>query len=163
MIFAKPEVIGETVEEIGIFEDDSTVGSRSTRKTGDTTVNVCGGGNLNVSNGQSKRGKDFPNSHPCVDSLDSLTCPNASDLLVLETSKNIGQQSLGPDSIVIGKDNDIGRGVTNTVGHLETLVGGRDSEDTNTLGINLIGKVLQRAFHLGFGNNDDFLGVTSKP
>lgn len=64
VIFAKPEVISETMKEIGILEDDSTVGSRSTRKTRDTTVNVCRGGNFNVSNGQSKRGKNFPNSHP---------------------------------------------------------------------------------------------------
>lgn len=51
VIFVKLEVISEIMKEIGIFEDNSMVGSCLIRKIRDIIVNVCRGGNFNVLNG----------------------------------------------------------------------------------------------------------------
>lgn len=163
MVLAEPEIVGETVEELGIFKNDGSVGSRSTGETRDPTINVRRGGDLNVSNRQSECSENLPNRHARANRLDTLGRPNAADFLVLETGENGGKERRRPDSVVVGEEDDVGRRVTDAMGHLQTFVGERNGENPNPRGIDGISEILERAEHPLFGDDDDFLGFANKP
>lgn len=118
VIFAKPEIVGEAKEEVGIFQDDRTVRSCSTGKTWDTTIYMCGRSDLDVSDGQSERSEYLPDRHPMSTRLDPLTRADSADLLIFKTREDRGEEGRWPDRVVVCEDDDIGGCVSDTVGHL---------------------------------------------
>lgn len=73
------------------------------------------------------------------------------------------EQGWRPNGVVVGKDDDVGSGVLDTVAHLQTLIGERDGENAYTFGIDLVGEVLQRAPHFLLCDDENLFGVADKP
>lgn len=124
---------------------------------------MCAGADFDVTNCQTKCREDFPDRHACAHGLDTLTRAYASNLLVFETSKHVWQKRGWPNGVIICKDNDVCRGILDTMCHLQPLIRERDGEDANTVRINGVGKFLERNEHFLFGDDDDFFWVASKP
>jgi len=163
LVLSQPVVVCEAVQKFGVLEDDSPVGSRSPRQAWDTAVDMTGGGDFDVANGKAECGKNFPDRHRLPHWLNALACTNASNLLVLETGQDRGKQGRGPNGVVVGEEDDVGGGVFDTVAHLKTLVGEWYRQDAYPLWVDLVGKVLEGAKHLLFGDDEDFLGLADEP
>lgn len=157
LIFAEPEIVGETVQKFGILENDSAVGSSAAGKAGNTAVDVGGGRDFDVTDSQAECGEDFPNGHLVANGLDTLRGTDTADFLILKAGQHARQHGWRPNGVIVGKYNDIGRSVANTVGHLKTFVGKWNCQDANTAGIDGIGEFLQRSQHAFFRDNKNFL------
>jgi hypothetical protein len=83
--------------------------------------------------------------------------------LVLETRQHIWQERWRPNGVIVGKNNDVGGSVLDTMAHLQTLVGEWDGENSYPFGVDLVGEVLERAEHFLLGDNENFLGLANKP
>lgn len=163
MIFPHPEIMGKAVDEFGVLEDDGPVSGGPPGQARDPTIDMRRARDFNVPDRQPERGEDFPDGHPRSTGLDALTRPDASDLLILEASEDVGQQGGRPDGIVIGKDDDVGRTVSDPVHHLQTFIGERDGQDADLVGVHRVGQFLKRALHGLLGDNDDLLGISLEP
>lgn len=163
LVLPQPVVVRETVQELWVFEDDRSVGSCTARKTWKTAIDMCAGANFDVTDRQTECREDLPNCHAFAHWLDTLTRAYASNLLVFKTCEHIWQKRRWPNSIVVCKDNDVCRGIPDTVCHLQPLVRERNGEDANTLRVNGVGKFLERNEHFLFGDDDDLFRFASKP
>lgn len=159
MILSQPEIVREPMEEVWVFQDNGSIGSSAAGETWDTTVDMRTGCDFDVSDRQPECGEYFPDGHLLSARLNPLTRAYTANLLVFETSEDVRKQSRGPDGIVIGKDDNVGGGIPNTVSHLESLVCERDGEDSDARGINRVCELLQGSDHTFFRDDDDLLGT----
>jgi hypothetical protein len=144
MILVQPIIMGESVEKFGILEDESSIGSGTTGQTTHASIDMSGCRDLDITDGKTECGKDFPNRHPLTNRLHSLRCAYCTDLLILETGENIRKKGRGPDGVVVGEDDNIGCDSFDARNHLKTLVGIWDGQDPYFLRIDCIGKLLKR-------------------
>jgi hypothetical protein len=121
------------------------------------------GRDFDVADGQTERGKYLPNSHLLADGLDALGCTDTTDLLVLEARKHGRQHGGRPDGIIISETDDIGRGISDPVGHLKAFVGKGNGQDANTAGVDRVGELLEGTQHALFRNNQNLLRLADKP
>lgn len=151
------------MEKLGIFEDDRTIRRCATRKAGNSAVDVGRGGDLDVADCQTEGGEDFPNGHALPYRLYPLTSADAANFLIFETGEDIGKERWGPNSVIIGENDDIGGGIFDAVAHLESLISERNGEDAYTFRVDLVGEVLKWTKHFLLGNDEDFFGIADEP
>jgi hypothetical protein len=163
VVLVEPKVVGEAVKEIGVLENDGTVSSGTTGETRDTAVNVGRRGNLNVTDGQTESSKNLPDGHAGTARLDTLRSTDTANLLVLEAGENVGKKLRGPDSVVVGEHNNVGRRVTDTVSHLETLVGEGNSKNADARRVDTVRELLQGTLHLLLCDNNNLLRFSNEP
>jgi hypothetical protein len=163
VVLAEPEVVREAVEKVGVLEDDRPVGGRSSRETRDAAVDVSRRCDLDVADGKTEGGEDFPDGHLVPDGLDPLRRSHAADFLILEAGEDGREEGGRPDCVVVGEENDVGRRVPDAVTHLEPLVGERYGEHSDPRRVHGVGEVLKRAEHALFGDDDDFFGLADEP
>lgn len=120
-------------------------------------------GDLDVPDGETESGEDLPDGHLVSDGLDALRGSDSSDLLILEAGEYRWEEGRRPDGVVVGEDDDIGGGVSNSVGHLETFVGEGDGEDSNLGRVNGVRELLERTEHPLLRDDDDLLRVSDEP
>lgn len=63
LVLAEPEIMGEAMQELRVLEDDCAIGGSPAGEAGETTVNVCGGGYLDVADCEAESGEHFPDGH----------------------------------------------------------------------------------------------------
>ena len=160
LVSAQPEIMSESVKELGVFEDDGAVGGCTAGEAREASVDVGGGGDFNVSDGKTECSENFPDCHAIADRLHSLRSADTTYFLILKASEDIGQHCRGPNGIIVGKDNDICGGVLDTMGHLEPFVGVGNGEDTDTIWVDGVCEFLERAKHFLFCDDEDFLGFS---
>lgn len=163
LVLPKPVVVREAVQELGILQDDRAVGSSTAGETRQTTVDVGRRGDLDVPDRETESGENLPDRHAVADGLYTMRSSDTTDLLVLETRQCVWEEGRRPDSVIVGEDDDVGRGVFDAVGHLEAFVGEGDGQDADALGVDLVGEVLQRAKHFLFRDDENLLGLADKP
>jgi len=115
VVFAQPKIVGEAVQKIRVFQNNSSVCGRSARKTRDTSIDMRRRGDFDITNGQSERSEHFPNGEFLTARLNTLRRANTANLLIFETSQNIRKQCRRPDRIVVGKDDNVRGGIPNAV------------------------------------------------
>jgi hypothetical protein len=153
----------KTVQEFGVLENDGTVGGGTSRETRDTPINVGRAGDFDIANSETESSEDFPNGHTVAYRLDTLTRAHTADSLVFKTCEGVRQKRRWPNGVVVGEDDDVGGGVLDAVAHLETFVGKGDCQNANSLGVDLVGEVLQGSEHLFLCDDEDFLGLADEP
>lgn len=163
LVLAQPVIMRESVEKLGVLEDDGAVRGCTPGETGNAAINVCRGGDFDVSNGEAERREDLPDRHPVPTWLHTLTRPHTADLLVLETGEGVREERRRPNGVVVGKHDDIRRRILDPMAHLQSFVRKRDGQHTNALRVDLVGKVLQGPEHLLLGDDEDFLGLADEP
>jgi len=163
VILAHPEIMGESVDKLGVLEDDGPISSRSSGQTRDPSVDMSRTRDFYIPDGQPEGGQDLPHRHPIPTRLDPLTRPHPAYLLILETREDVGKQRRRPNRIIIRKDDDIRRRMPDPVDHLKTLVGERDGEDSDLVRIDRVGEFLQGSLHGLFSDDDDLLGIPFEP
>lgn len=84
-------------------------------------------------------------------------------MLVFEAGEDGWEEGRGPDSVVVGKDDDVCCGVLDAVGHLEAFVGEWYGQYADALWVDSVGEVLERTKHFFFCDDEDFLGFASEP
>ena len=163
LVLPEPVVVGESVQELGVLENDRPVGRRTTRETGETAVDVSRGRNLDVPDGETERGENLPDGHVLADRLHALGCADTTDLLVLKAGEDVRKHGRGPDGVVVSEDDNVGGAVFDAVRHLEPLVGEGDGQDTNALWVDGVGEVLEGPEHLLLGDDENLLGLADEP
>ena len=121
------------------------------------------GRDFDVANGQTEGRKDLPHSELLSDGLDPLRCADSAHFLVFKAGQDVWKERGRPNGVVVGENDDIGSDFLDSLDHLHTLVGVGNGDNTNALGIDGAGELLEGAEHLFLGNDDDLLGLSSQP
>ena len=118
---------------------------------------------FDVPNGQTESREDLPNCELLSNRLNSLRSPNSAHFLVFETGEDVREESGRPNCVIVGKNNDVGRNLFDSLDHLQALVCVGDGDDTDTLRVDGIGEFLEGAKHFLLGDNDDLLRLSNEP
>jgi hypothetical protein len=163
MVFIQPIIVRKSVEKLWVFKNECSIGGSTTRQTGNSSIDVCRSGNLDIAYSQTERGQYFPNGHPLSYWLNPLRCSHSSDFLIFKTCKNVGQKSRGPDCIIVSKDDDVSGALLDAMDHLKTFVGEWHCENPYAFWVYGVCELLERTEHLFFSDNDDFLWFSNEP
>lgn len=119
--------------------------------------------NFDIPDSQTESSKYLPNGELLSDRLNSLRSADPTDLLVFEAGEDVGKECGRPNSIVIGKDDDVRRDFLDPPDHLQTLIGIGNGDDSNALRVDRICKFLEGAKHFLLRDDDDLLRLSNKP
>ena len=118
---------------------------------------------LDIADGKPKSSKNLPNGHSISHRLNSLGRAHPTDSLILKTGKHVWKKRRWPNGIVVGKNDNIRRGVLDSMTHLQSLVRKGNGQDPDNVRVDLVGEVLERSTHFFFGDDENFLGFSFEP
>lgn len=157
-LVGSPCLVGEAKSERFILQDLCTVGYGSSRKTGQSSVNMKTCGAVKVASLEIEGAQETPQGGLCW-SHEALRCSNSAHFLVLERCKHPLKDCSRPDYIVVGKYCDLCRDLRDCLAHLPALVGLFNTQNSNFFAVN-IRRHLPSPLEAGIESDDyDLVGL----